>query len=97
MIQTEKLFKVKMPLDKDNPSHRGFSDNLDNKYSGQSWYDKAARPIIHGTYHAGRYLNSSNPEEWARAKDQFCSVGTGQTQTEYLKAHREQAKNEKQN
>lgn len=78
-----------MPIDKDNPKHRGVSNNLDSKYGGKAWYDCAARPIIHGTYHAGRYINSGNEEEWARAKDQFSKVGTGQTQTEYLKAHRD--------
>lgn len=79
-------------MDKDNSNHRDMSNNLDKKYCGQSWYDKAARPIIHGTYHTGRYLNSGNAEELARAKDQFSCVGTGQTQTEYLKAHRDAQK-----
>lgn len=78
-----------MPLDKDNVSHRDFSSYLDSKYSGKAWYDNAARSIIHGTYHAGRYSISKNGEELARAKDQFSKFGSGQTQTEYLKAHRE--------
>lgn len=81
-----------MPLDKDNSGHRAMSNNLDTKFSGQGWYDKAARPVIHGTYHAGRFVGSGNPEEWARAKDQFCCVGSGQSQTEYLKAHRDAQK-----
>lgn len=79
-----------MPLDKDNSSHRGFSNNLDAKYGGNPLYDKVARPVIHGTYHAGRYVgNGLNPEELARSKDQFCTFGTGQSQSDYLKAHRE--------
>lgn len=78
-----------MPLDRDNMGHRNFSNNLDSAHTGKAWYDLAARPIVHGAYHAGRFVNSGNPEEWARAKDQFSKFGTGQTQTEYLKAHRE--------
>lgn len=79
-----------MPLDKDNQSHRGMSNNLDAKYCGKPFYDKVARPVIHGTYHAGRYVaNGLNPEELARSKDQFSKFGTGQSQTDYLKAHRE--------
>lgn len=78
-----------MPLDKDNASHRNFSNNLDAAHGGKAWYDLAARPVIHGTYHAGRFCNSGNAEEWARAKDQFSAVGSGQTQAEYLKVHRE--------
>lgn len=82
-----------MPLDKDNPSHRDSSDKFDAKFSGNAAYDKVVRPIVHGAYHAGRYATGGrNPEEKARAMDQFSKVGTGQTQTEYLKAHREQNK-----
>lgn len=77
-----------MPLDKDNKSHRDFSVKLDDKYSGGATYDKFVRPVIHGTYHAGRFINSGNPEEWARSKDQFSKVGTGQQRTEYLAEHR---------
>lgn len=74
-------------LEKDNPSHRDWSTKLDNKFSGGAVYDKAVRPIIHGTYHTGRYIGSGNSAEWARAKDQFSKVGTGQQRTEYLKEH----------
>ena len=81
-------------LDKDNPQHRGWSNKLDNKFGGGPIYEKAVRPVIHGGYHAGRYVSSRNPEEWARSKDQFSKVGTGQQRTDYLKAHREQKKNE---
>lgn len=90
-IQTG-AFELTMPLDKDNASHRGLSNDLDKKYCGQGWYDKAVRPVIHGTYHTGRFVNSGNAEEWARAKDQYSKIGSGQTQTEYLKAHRESKK-----
>lgn len=83
-----------MPLDKDNAGHRNLSDQLDAKFGGKSFYDKVERPIIHGAYHAGRYVRSSNPEEWARAKDQFGKFGTGQSQTEYLQKHREQVQRE---
>ncbi|XP_055321019.1 uncharacterized protein LOC129577636 [Sitodiplosis mosellana] len=85
-----------MPLDKDNAGHRDFSNRLDAKFTGNSFYDKAARPIIHGAYHAGRYVRSSNPEEMARAKDQFSKFGTGQSQTEYLAVYREQQKQQEQ-
>lgn len=78
-----------MPLEKDNPSLRDMSNKLDAAHCGKAWYDKAVRPIIHGTYHAARALGSSNAEEWARAKDQYGTFGTGQSQTEYLKAYRE--------
>ena len=81
-----------MPLDKDNAEHRQMSNNYDDKYGGQALYNKAVRPIVHGTYHAGRFINSGNSEEWARAKDQYSNIGTGQTQTEYLQQHREEAK-----
>lgn len=81
-----------MSLEKDNPKHRNFSNNLDAKFSGKALYDKAVRPIMHGVYHAGRSATSLNSAEWARAKDQFCTVGTGQSQTDYLKAHQEAAK-----
>lgn len=75
-----------MPLDKDNQSHRNASNNLDaafaygNPNSGWRWtgvpqvYSGVARPIIHGVYHASRGASSGNPEEWARAKDQFSKV-----------------------
>ena len=70
-----------MPLDKDNASHRQISDNLDARFGGSSWYTHAARPIIHGAYHAGRYVDpiierafhvnsyvhGGNPAELARA------------------------------
>lgn len=95
-----------MPLEKDNPSHRAISIKLDDSLSGKGWYDKAVRPIVHGTYHACRALPkidiekhgedllptvtiNNNKEEWARAKDQYSKVGTGQSQTEYLKIYRD--------
>lgn len=77
-------------LDKDNPSHRSASNNLDERFKNSGAYNRFARPVIHGTYHAGRFVNSRNPEEWARAKDQFSKFGTGQQRTDYLKAHRQQ-------
>lgn len=86
---------AKPGLDPDNPSHRGFSDKLDNKFSDSTVYNNFARPVIHGTYHTGRFLNSGNTEEWARAKDQFSKVGTGQQQTEYLEIYRNQNKSNK--
>ena len=67
-----------MPLDKDNASHRSLSDKLDavpRTPMEQAGYETLTRPIIHGVYHAGRYLTGGgNPEEWARAKDQFSKV-----------------------
>ena len=64
-----------MPLDKDNPGHRNFSDKMDAANKNRTVYNKIERPIIHGVYHAGRYaFNGRNPEEWARAKDQFSKV-----------------------
>lgn len=78
-------------LDPDNASHRSFSNNLDERFKDSGAYNRFARPVIHGTYHAGRFaFNGGNQEEWARAKDQFSKFGTGQQQTEYLKAHRQQ-------
>lgn len=75
-------------LDPDNRSHRGFSNGLDNRFGGNKLYENFARPVIHGTYHAGRYVgNGRNPEEWASAKDQFSKFGTGQQRTDYLNAH----------
>lgn len=56
-------------LKPDNPSHRGFSNDLDNKYTGQDWYDKAARPIVHGVYHAVRAF--PNEEEVARSNSYY--------------------------
>lgn len=77
-----------MPLEKDDPDDRARSDRWDEKYGGNPLYDKAARPIIHSVYHAGRAVKYDNPEEWAQAKDQLSKFGTGQSQTEYLQAHR---------
>ena len=74
-------------LEKDNKAHRSFSNKLDRKFCGQGWYDKAARPIIHGVYHTGRAIRANNDAEWARAKDQFSKIGTGQSQTDYLKQY----------
>lgn len=82
-----------MPLDPDNKSHRAIDKVLDEKFSGGPIYDCVTRPIIHSTYHAGRFVfNGGNPEEWARAKDQLSKLGTGQTQTEYLETHRQEMK-----
>jgi len=77
-------------LERDNPQHRGWSNNLDNKFGGEKWYDNYARPIVHGAYHAGRAAGSLNGAEWARAKDQFSAVGEGQPRSEYLKAYRDE-------
>lgn len=77
-------------LDPDNKSHRGLSNRLDTMFNGNPVYERIARPVIHGTYHAGRYVvNGRNPEEWARAKDQYSKFGTGQQRTDYLRAHRQ--------
>lgn len=75
-------------LDPDNPSHRSLSNRLDDRFANSRLYNNYARPVIHGTYHAGRYVGGRNPEEWARAKDQFSKFGTGQQRTDYLRAHR---------
>ena len=75
-------------LEKDNPTHRGWSNSLDKKHGGKKWYDNYARPIVHGVYHAGRAIKSSNGAEWARAKDQFSTVGKGQPRSKYLKEYR---------
>ena len=46
-----------------------------------SRYDNAARPIVHGAYHAGRAVVNpegagfGNAADWNRAKEQFKSVG----------------------
>ena len=67
----------KMPLDKDNPDHRNFSDRLDalpRSPMDAAIYNRFQRPIIHGVYHAARFVSSGNPEEWARSKDQFSKV-----------------------
>lgn len=79
-----------MPLDKDNRTHRNFSDKLDDKFCGGAKFDKVVRPVLHSTYHAARFVNGGcgNPEEWARAKDQLSKLGTGQKRTEYLEQHR---------
>lgn len=59
-------------LDRDNPTHRGWSNDLDARYKDSEFYNRLARPVIHGAYHANRYaFNGHNPEEQARAKDQF--------------------------
>lgn len=42
-------------------------------------------------------LFNYDKEEWAWAKDQLSKFGTGQSQTEYLKAHRESEKQKQQN
>lgn len=149
-----------MPLKPDNPTHRDMSNKLDAKYGGQTWYDAAARPMIHGSYHAVRSLDQTelknglgsatiaptvfnqgirdagvclfkqdpvacssakdnfksvatgiaqaashtvrafdnyDKEEWARAKDQLNTIGTGQPQTVYLKAYRESEEQKQQN
>ena len=93
-----------MSLEKDNKSHRGMSDNLDKAYGAMSKskcpyqvyrgavYEKVTRPVIHGAYHGARHIKTGNPAELARAKDQFSKIGTGQSQADYLKQHREEAK-----
>jgi len=79
-------------LERDNPSHRGWSNTLDNKFEDSKFDQEYARPSIHGTYHAGRYLGSGNSAEWARAKDQFSKIGTGEQRTDYLRQHNAQQK-----
>ena len=78
-----------MSLDKDNKAHRNISDKMDATCGGGTIYEKAARPLVHGAYHAARGAYSGNDAEFARAKDQFSKVGTGEQRTEYLKAHQE--------
>ena len=80
-----------MPLEKDNAAHRGISNNLDAKYGGGTMYEKLVRPVMHGVYHTARGIGSGNTQEFARAKDQFSKVGTGQQRSDYLKAHQEAA------
>ena len=68
-----------MPLDKENKSHRDKSNKLDAFFSNrtsveQEVWKRFARPPIHGVYHAKNYVKGGNPEEWARAKDQFSKV-----------------------
>lgn len=77
-----------LDLDPDNPDHRRISNELDAEYRGEEWYDKVMRPIIHGTYHTGRFMNSGNKEEWSRAKDQYSKFGTGQTNSEYWRGNK---------
>lgn len=80
-------------MQEDNPRHRALSDRLDDELTGNRFYDRAIRPIIHGSYHAARFFGyqaqqSNDPEEWARSKDQFSKIGSGQAQTHYLSALR---------
>lgn len=82
------FYSFRLGLDKDNPSHRNLSNQLDAKCGDSGVYNKIVRPVVHGTYHAARFVNSGNPEELARAKDQISKFGTGQQHTDYLKAHR---------
>lgn len=68
----------------DNPEHRKLSNCLDKKFGGKRFYDKAVRPLIHGTYHAARYFGyeakkSFDPEEKARAKELFNKFGKSVT------------------
>ncbi len=77
-----------MPLEKDNPSHRSFSNKLDSKFGGGPIYERVTRPLIHGTYHAARAIDSGNAAEWARAKDQYSALGKGQPRPEYLKEYK---------
>ncbi len=87
-----------MPLEKDNPKHRDWSNTLDEKYGDNKAYTHVVRPIVHGAYHAARYADGgfNNEAEWSRAKDQFSRIGTGQNQTEYLKAHQQQQQQQQQ-
>lgn len=66
-----------MPLEKDNETHRSISNKLDECLAGYDIYDKFARPLVHGSYHTIRYLNTDNLDEWTRAKEQFSSIGNG--------------------
>jgi hypothetical protein len=81
-----------MSLDKDNKGHRDISNKMDATFGGGVIYEKVVRPVVHGTYHAARGLSSGNGAEFARAKDQFSKVGTGEQRTEYLKAHQDAQK-----
>ncbi len=83
-----------MPLEKDNPSHRSFSNSLDDTFGGGFTYKKLVCPVIHGAYHAAHFVGNGNNAEWARAKDQFSAVGKGQPCNEYLNAHQEAQKQE---
>jgi len=42
-----------------------------------SIYGKYVEPVVHAAEHAGRSVVYSNEKEWARAKDELKSVGTG--------------------
>lgn len=95
------LGKEAMSIQEDNKDHRAKSNELDAKYGGNFLYENVARPIVHGAYHGARYLGyeaqkAFDPEELARAKDQFSAIGKGQPRTEYLKEHREQQEQQKQ-
>lgn len=65
-----------MPLKPDNKPHRDISNTLDNYFSGQTWYDKAARPIIHSGYHGLVKAPSVNQQELAQAQKNFTSAAT---------------------
>lgn len=53
--------------------------------------DSLARRLktaTHGTYHAWRHVvNGCNPGQWARAKDQFSKIDTGQQRSVHHEAH----------
>ena len=97
--------QVLSSLQPDNPSHRSFSNKMDEICGDSPAYDKYVRPVVHGAYHAARYVDSIdvdfqlkplsvdinvNSEEWARSKDQLSKFGTGQAKTDYLKEVRDQ-------
>jgi|ERR1711971_110881 len=86
---------LKMPLEKDNPKDRDMSNKLDEKFKDSNVWNKGVRLAVHGVYHAGRFVTSKNPEEWARAKDQLGKIGTGQSQTDYLAQHRAEQQEQK--
>uniref|UniRef100_A0AC34FYG2 Uncharacterized protein n=1 Tax=Panagrolaimus sp. ES5 TaxID=591445 RepID=A0AC34FYG2_9BILA len=49
---------------------RVVSDRLDDKFGGQDWYDKAARPITHGVWHtsAGVAKSIGNAGKWTASQ-----------------------------
>jgi hypothetical protein len=40
-------------------------------------YGKYVEPILHATEHTGRAIWNQNSQEWARAKDELNTVGSG--------------------
>lgn len=63
-----------MPLKPDNPIHRQLSNSLDAKFTGNFLYDKLARPVGHGIYHAGRSVDTN---QLTQAAGQLKAAGSG--------------------